>query len=312
MSGWLELLLLLLALVAIAAFGLDLGRGWLRNRRQREHLERLAEGSADDSGTAADDRLAVPPGRVERRLRAAGIGIGPAVVASALVLLAVLIGLGVLRAFPGAFFAAALAAFLAVALPWSLLGAWARWRVGRFEEKLVDAVGFMASALEAGENPLGALATAADAAEPPAAAALDGVVRQLAAGSSIERALTLVIRGYDSEGTRLFTQTLIAKWRAGGDLAPILQRVAQLMRERLAMRLRLKSEMAGARISAVIVAVLPYCVLPVMLWRRPDWIRVFFEHPLGTRMIFVALLLQLLGFLWLRRLFRIEGVRLGT
>ncbi len=305
MSAWIELLVLLGALAAVVALGSDLGRGWLRGRRERRHLERLGKAEAEaDEGS--DGELAVLPA-VDRRLRAAGLRIGRWTWIAASVAAAAVVFLGVLEAFPDNLLAAGVAALLAAWLPWSLLGTWARRRARRFEEKLVDAVAFMTSALQAGENPTRALASAAEAAEGAVAAELRRVVDRLDVGMGIRRALRPMVEGYDSEGTRLFAHSLAAKWAVGGDMAPVLERVNRIMRQRLAMRLRLRAEMAGARLAAVIIALLPYGLIPVLLWRRPEWAQALFAHPLGLQLLFFALLLQLSGVLWLRRIMRFEG-----
>ena len=298
---WLELVLLLAALGAVVWLSVDLGGGWLRDRRQREHLERLEAGEA----AAPEER---PPGRIDSRLLAAGLAPAASVYLVAAMFIALIVFLGTLEAFPGNLLAAALAAILAVWLPWSLLGSWGRRRGRRFETHLVDAVAFMITALRAGENPAGALGGAALAAEGSVAGELRRVVGRLDAGTEIHEALAPMMAGYDSEGCRLFAQTLIAKWHAGGDLAPVLERVNRIMRERLAMRLRLRSELAGARLAAVIVTVMPYLLLPVLWSRRPEWFRSLFENPLGLQLLFVAILLQLVGILWLRRIMRTELV----
>lgn len=298
--AWLEIVLLIAALTAAAVVGADLGRTWLRRRQERQHLERLGEEGAAPLEEGPPEPAAGP----WKRLSAAGVA--PVVYFGASLLVALLVLLLILEAFPDNLLAAGIATLLAVWIPWSILGSWSRRRARVFEEKLVDAVAFMTSALQAGENPIRALRSSAEAAEGAVAIELRRAVDRLDAGMSIRRALAPMVAGYDSEGCRLFTQTLIAKWTAGGDLAPVLERVNRIMRERLAMRLRLRSELAGARIAAVVIALLPYCLIPFFLWRRPEWFRALTEHPLGLQLLFVALLLQLTGILWLRRIMRTE------
>ena len=140
-----ELVLLIAALAAAVYLGVNFGRGWLRRRRERLHLERLGAEAPPRSPAGA------PRGALDRRLSGAGIRVGPAVWIAASALAAALVALGVLEAFPGNLAAAALGALVAAWLPWSLAGSWARHRARRFEEKLVDAVAYMISALEAGE-----------------------------------------------------------------------------------------------------------------------------------------------------------------
>ncbi len=302
MTAWLELLVLLAALAAVVVLGSDLGRSWFRGHRERRHLERLGESDAEEE--ASGERTLLPA--VDRRLKAAGLAVGGLVWLATSALLAALVFFAVFEAFPGSLAAAGLAALLAAWLPWSLLGAWARRRARRFEEKLVDGVAFMISALQAGENPTRALASAADAAEGAVSVELRRLVDRLDVGMGIRQAMQPLVEGYDSEGTRLFTQSLAAKWAAGGNMAPVLERVNQIIRERLSMRLRLRAEMAGARLAAVLIALLPYLLIPVLFWRRPEWARALLAHPVGLQLLFMALMLQLVGVLWLRRIMRFE------
>jgi Flp pilus assembly protein TadB len=164
----------------------------------------------------------------------------------------------------------------------------------------------MVGSLEAGENPTQAFASAAEASRSLVRREFREVARRLTLGMHIRRALRRIIEGYDSEGVRLFTQTLIAKWEVGGDLIPIVESVARVIRERLKVSLHLKSQLAGARISSVMIALIPYALVPFFLWQRPESLERLLDHPLGPTLLTLAVLLQIIGFLWLRRLLRIE------
>jgi Flp pilus assembly protein TadB len=164
----------------------------------------------------------------------------------------------------------------------------------------------MVSALFAGEGLEAALRSAADASAPMVAAELNEIGDRLEVGMEMEQAVSRMAESRDSEGVRLFTRTLVAKIQSGGDLAPVLKSVAQIMRDRIRMRLRLQAQMAGARLAAIMIAILPYVLLPVFLWRRPEWLSSLFGHPFGVQLFIAAILLQIVGFLWLRRLMRVE------
>ena len=191
-------------------------------------------------------------------------------------------------------------------LLWVLVLAWGHLRASRFEEKLAEAVEYMVSALRAGENPTEALASAAETSEGAVSVELREIVQRLDLGMSIQLAVYRMVVSYDSEGVRLFSQTLIAKWQAGGNMAPVLSSVARIMRERLKLRMRLRTELIGARVSGAIIALLPYSIIPVILWRRPEWFQELMTNPLGHQLFVGAILLQILGFIWLQRLVRTE------
>jgi len=303
MPGLYEVVLLLLAAgVAIFAGG-ELWRESRRRRAEREHLDRVAGDATGGDDTRNEDQRT---GRFERRLRAAGLALPPWAFLVSLLVAACGFGLLVWLALPQIPLAALLAAILAAWVPLSMIDAVAYRRARTFLEKLVDAVDVMCAALDGGEPPANALATAAGAAEGAAKVELREAYQRIQVGFSVRRGFARMVERYDSEGVRLITQTLIVKWQAGGDMAPVLRAVNLVARDRLRQERELRTHLAGAQASAMLTALLPYLLLPVFVWKRPDWFRQLTGTQLGLQLLTAAILLQFVGFLWLRRLMRVE------
>ena len=303
MPGIYEIVLLLLAL-GVAAFAAgELVREARRRRVEREHLDRVAgEETGGGDTTGVRDRT---PGRLERLLRGAGLALPVWLFLIAVALFVLAVAFGVWAAIPQLPLAAVLAGILAAYLPFSLVEAAAHRRARRFLEKFVDAVDVMCAALDGGEPPANALATAAISAEEPAKSEIREAHQRLQVGFSVRRSFARMIERYDSEGLRLLTQTMIVKWQAGGDLSPVLRSVNQIARERLRHDRELRTHLAGAQASAVLTAILPYLLLPFFLWKRPEWFHEIVGTPLGLQLLTIAILLQFVGMLWLRRLMRV-------
>lgn len=296
-----EILLLIIALIGVFYLGADLARMSRQQKRERVHLQKLGTGEIEKV-----DELPPRPNRITRRLRAAGFRLGLITFGSVAVLLGTLVFLIFSSLLPQFPLGALAASGVFLYLLWVLIQGWGHLRSTRFEEKLTDAVEFMVSALRAGENPTAALASAAETSEGVVAVEFREIVHRLDLGMSIQQAVNRMVINYDSEGVRLFTQTLVVKWQAGGNMAPVLSSVARIMRERLKMRMRLHSELIGARVSGVIMAILPYAIIPVILWRRPEWMQELLSNPIGHQLFVGAVLLQIIGFIWLQRLVRTD------
>ena len=71
--------------------------------------------------------------------------------------------------------------------------------------------------------------------------------------------------------------------------------------------MRMRSELIGARLSGVVIAILPYLVIPFILWRKPEWMQELATHPMGPPLLVGAILLQIVGFVWLQRIVRTEA-----
>ena len=164
----------------------------------------------------------------------------------------------------------------------------------------------MASSMKGSTNPRQALDAAAAVVPRPVGPELREVLRRLDLGMDIRRALLRLQSNYDSEGVRMFCSTLTAKWATGGDLSPTLISLNKLIRERLRHRLRLRSRMAGAQFSAIMVAISPYFIILAMVYIHPIWLQRLLNHQFGPTLLFFAVCCQVLGFLWLRRMMRWE------
>lgn len=304
-----ELILLFAAAMAAAYLGLDLWRRSRSGEDQSAYVERLA-GDEEPTDEAEDEEgsgpLAVEVGPLERRIDAAGL---PFDTVGYLVLLA-LVGVVVIAAalllLPRLPLVGVLVGLLTVYIVHVAIGEWGQFRARRFEKGLVQAVDFIISSLLAGENAVQAISNAASTSRGSVRHELQEVVRRLEVGLDIRHAIAPMVRSYDTESVRLFAQTLAVKWQVGGDLAPVLETLVWIMRERIRVNLRLRTELTGVQLAGILVALLPYLLLPVFLAQRPEWTEILMVHPWGPPMLAGAILLQLIGLLWLRRILRIE------
>lgn len=301
-------LILILVTIGIALY---VASRFFRNRADaREdaaHLSRLLGRNTPAEGEPVDEAVAEKaPGRIERRLQATGLRISPSAAVILIILLAILVALAVAVSSPGLYWASPIAALATIWLITSTLSEMARQRSWRFENRLVDAIDLAVGALSAGLAPADALASAAEGSLEPVKSELRDLANQLLASVPIERAVRGMALRYDSEGVRIFTQLLIAKWEVGGPLGPALQAVTRTMRHGLRLRGQLHTQISGAQTSAIIVAILPYLLVAIFLWKRPQALAIVWQLRWGPQLFVGAILLQLAGFIWLRRILRIE------
>ncbi len=293
-----ETALFLLALAAFVALAVS---RYLVHARERNLL--AGNTGLDESDMPAE---AGKPGRLSigSQLRTLRLGIEPLFFGAGAVLFGAMVFLLFLELFPDSFLLASLAGCAVVALAFALLRELTAWRARRFEAQLVDAIALMHAALQGGENPLRALTEAAKASRGAVQTELNEIVKRLEIGLTIEKATAQMSALYDSEGVRLFTRMLVAKWYAGGDLGELLRSVGRIIRERIKVRMRISGQLAGARYASVVVALLPYLVIPVFMWKQPQWLDTLVAHPLGPTYLFAAVMLQIIGLFWLLRILR--------
>jgi tight adherence protein B len=92
----------------------------------------------------------------------------------------------------------------------------------------------------------------------------------------------------------------------GGGLAGALERLGASMRRRLAMEDRIRALTSQGRLQGIVMSALPL-VLGAVLWvLEPEHMRKLFTEPLGWLTLAGVLLLELGGFVLLRKIVRIE------
>ncbi len=296
-------ILVLVLLVAVALYAAWLSWRLLRDDDVPTDLPVLLAALDDDTQDTQDT---TEPGRLAGFLIRLGLPLQPWSFVLGLMLMFGLVLMLILEFIPaGLGLASAASAGLVLLLLMLLSDAVAR-RARRFEDRLIDSMDLMIAALKGGLTARQALKAAAHSARGRPRQELLEISRRLELGLPIEQALERLRLRYRSEGVRLFSQALIAKWHSGGDFAALLTAVTDLLRERVKLRLQVESQLSGARYAGLFAGLLPYLLIPLFLWRQPEWLDLLFQHPRGPGMLLGAVFLQATGFLWLRRVLRIS------
>lgn len=95
--------------------------------------------------------------------------------------------------------------------------------------------------------------------------------------------------------------------RDGGDGPSVLDRLADTLRDRAEGELEIRSLTAQARLSGIILGVLPVAFLLLLLVTSRDDLTAAYRSPTGATAIVVGLCLQGIAYVWIRRLLRIDA-----
>jgi tight adherence protein B len=92
----------------------------------------------------------------------------------------------------------------------------------------------------------------------------------------------------------------------GGNLAEVLDNLADVIRQRFTIRRQLRVHTAQGRMSGYILAALAIVVGSIILMINPEYMQLLFTNPLGKTMIMIAAAMQLMGFIWIRQIVNID------
>lgn len=319
-------LTLALALTFLGVFvvGLMMLGAGVRRRRDRGLAERMAATPGSGSKDAeeapglrafvpeplvfAGEKMAEVGGfadRLDHKLERAGVALrsGEFVVGSAgAAMVAALFG-GVILG--GPVFAFAFAAVAAM-IPSGILSFGIRRRSNKLHAQLADVLMLLASSLRAGHSFLQALDMVAQEIDDPGAQEFGRVVAEIRLGRDTAEALEMLAERVDSDDFRWAVMAVNVQREVGGNLAEVLDTVADTVRERDAVRGQVRVLSAEGRMSAGILTALPFLVALYVAKMNPGYLNVLFTTRIGIVMVVAASCLLIVGVLWMRKMVKID------
>lgn len=184
---------------------------------------------------------------------------------------------------------------------------WMRHRRSRrLAQQLPDALALWSGLLRAGQGVSQALAQVAARQAAPLGDELRVVLAQLRLGTGIDVAFQGLRERAALPDLRLLATLLQANREVGGNLAEPLARLAELLRGRLLMEARILSLTAQGRMQGVVVGALPLLLLLVLYAMEAETMKVLHTTPQGWAALAAITVLELAGFMLMRRIVRID------
>lgn len=179
-------------------------------------------------------------------------------------------------------------------------------RTRQMEEQLPDAMDLMTSALRAGLSLPAALQLVAQEAPSPLAEEFGHTFDEQNLGLDIRDAMLNLARRIDSVDVKFFVTAVVIQRETGGNLAEIMQNIALIIRERFRILGDVRTLTAHGRFSGIILSILPVFMGFLIAIIAPDYMMGFLKDPAGQAFLMVALTLQVIGFLWIRKVVNIR------
>ncbi len=213
---------------------------------------------------------------------------------------------GILYLFSGSF----LLLVLGLAVGYFLPVWWAKKkqqdRMKRFNESLPDMITTVVGSLRAGFSFPQALKTVVEESNAPMKEEMETVLREMQYGSSIEEALASLKERMPSEDLELMIQAILIQRQVGGNLATVLDKIVETIRDRTRIQQQILTLTAQGRLSGVVIGLLPIILAFVIYLIEPNYIATLFGHPIGLAMLAIGIIAGIIGFILIRKLTVIE------
>ena len=192
------------------------------------------------------------------------------------------------------------------AVPWWWVRRAAGARVRKFEEQFPDCLEFISRSMRAGHAFSVAIEMAHKEFSDPLACELRRAFEEQKLGQPLDIVLRKLSQRIPSMDVQFFVSAVLLQKRTGGNLAELLDKLAQLIRERFKLRARIRAVSAQGLMSGRILSAIPMGVAAMMFLVNPKYARFFIDDPMGHQLLAAALGLQLVGYLIIRKIVTFE------
>ncbi len=192
------------------------------------------------------------------------------------------------------------------AIPFCYVCSKKKQRMQKLERQLPDGLALIARALRAGHAFSSGMSLAADEFDDPLGAEFSKTLDEINFGVSVPDALKNLADRVDSSDIKYFVVSVIIQREAGGNLAEIMDKIAYVIRERFKLRGRIKVLSAEGKLTAIVLAALPFLVIIALRFTNPNYINTLLSDPTGRIIAAIAGLMMVMGILIMKRMIHIK------
>lgn len=191
-------------------------------------------------------------------------------------------------------------------IPYSILRWLANRRMFKFEEQFPEAVDLIGRTLRAGHAFTTGLRFASEELPDPVASEFKLLYDQQTFGLPMTEGLKAFAQRVPIMDAKFFVTAVLTQMEAGGNLAEVLDNLAQVIRERFKIKRELRTLTAHGRMTGMVLASLPPFLALYMFYKMPEHLNTLLTDPLGKKMIVVAIFLQIAGAWLIKKISDVE------
>ena len=176
----------------------------------------------------------------------------------------------------------------------------------RLEAQVLDLITSITTTIRSNMNLRQSIDEVAERMPAPMREEFDIVRQRLDFGEGMEAALKACDLRLEIPKLSLVLQSILVSERRGGDLAQLLDRIFQSLREIERVEERVKTETSGVRLTARLMAAMPAVVCFLLYLASPEHVLTLFTTFLGNVVLLIAAVLDYAGFAMIKRLGELE------
>ena len=195
---------------------------------------------------------------------------------------------------------------IGLGLPYLVIWRMTKRRRTKLEAQLMDGLITLANGTRAGLNLGQAIKLIEDYSKPPLSQEFGLLMREIEHGAAIDVALDRAGHRIKIHNFRLLFAALKTTRKRGGNIPETLDRLGESIREIVRLEEKVKALTAEGRMQAYLMALMPFIVMVIYGVIDPDGLKLLFNNGWGQTVLGVVLLLDFIGFMWMRKIVSFE------
>jgi tight adherence protein B len=179
-------------------------------------------------------------------------------------------------------------------------------RMRAFEEQFPEALDLLSRALRAGHAFQSAMGMVADELKAPVGPEFKKTFDQQNFGLPLRDALAQMAERVPILDVRFFVTAVLIQRDTGGNLSEILDNLAHVVRERFKIKRQVRVHTAHGRFTAFVLLSLSPSLAIALSFINPEHMDLLFTDRMGQTMLIGVVIMQSFGFLWIRKVIKIE------
>ena len=170
-------------------------------------------------------------------------------------------------------------AAIGLGIPHMVIGSLIKRRINKFTVRFPDAIELLVRGLRSGLPISETLGVVGSEVPGPVGVEFRTVADKMKIGRTMEAALQDTADRLGTPEFQFFVITLAIQRETGGNLAETLSNLADVLRKRMQMKLKIAAMSSESKASAYIIGALPFVVFGLILYINPNYMGKFFIDP---------------------------------
>jgi tight adherence protein B len=179
-------------------------------------------------------------------------------------------------------------------------------RLGKFEQGLPEAIDLIVSALRVGHSLNAAMGLVSRECPEPVSGEFRLTFDEMNYGLELKSALDNLVTRVPIQDVKIVTTAVLIQRESGGNLAEVLDKTAQVIRERFRLKRQVSTHTAQGRLTGWILTLLPVVLGFILYLVNPDLMSNLWKKDLGLKLLYAAGSMIVIGGLIIRKIVNMD------